>query len=138
MILRSRAALSLAVIAGVALGLFILWAYPPSVVSFYPQCAFHRLTGLNCPGCGGTRCLHALLNGHPLEALRDNALILIALPFFVIGILRRWWYWIQGLPQPPQKLLKWWLGYTIAGIVIAFFILRNLPWSPFTWLSPGN
>ena len=29
-----------------------------------PGCIFHRLTGISCPGCGGTRALIALIDGH--------------------------------------------------------------------------
>lgn len=37
-----------------------------------PGCLFHKLTGIKCPGCGGTRALQALLNGEALAALRYN------------------------------------------------------------------
>ncbi|MCM1283127.1 MAG: DUF2752 domain-containing protein [Muribaculaceae bacterium] len=34
-----------------------------------PPCMIHRLTGLYCPGCGGTRAVTALLQGHLLKSL---------------------------------------------------------------------
>ena len=33
------------------------------LLSYYPPCAFHRLTGFYCPGCGGTRAVKALFHG---------------------------------------------------------------------------
>jgi Protein of unknown function (DUF2752) len=131
-----RVALSLTMIVGIALSLLFLRAYPPQQFRFYPSCAFHQFTGLNCPGCGGMRCMNALLNGRGLDALRDNVLIVLFLPFFVFDSARRWWFWMRGLPQPPLVQMKSWVVYTIAITVISFAVLRNLPWTPFHCLAP--
>lgn len=32
---------------------------------FKMPCLFQQMTGLYCPGCGGTRAVRALLAGHP-------------------------------------------------------------------------
>lgn len=40
-----------------------------------PPCTLHSLTGLYCPGCGGTRALAALLRGHPLCSLYYHPII---------------------------------------------------------------
>src|SRR5512139_1442187 len=48
-----------------------------------PKCFFHELTGLYCPGCGGQRSLHALLNGHLLTAIDYNLLFILLLPFIL-------------------------------------------------------
>lgn len=37
---------------------YFLWIFPPD------GCVLHNLTGYYCPGCGGTRAIHALLHGH--------------------------------------------------------------------------
>jgi ABC-type spermidine/putrescine transport system permease subunit II len=54
---------------------------------FYPPCLFKKLTGLNCPGCGSSRALHQLMHGNLLPALDYNILVVIFLPFIVVGIL---------------------------------------------------
>ena len=33
---------------------------------FRMPCLFQMMTGLYCPGCGGTRAVRALLSGHPV------------------------------------------------------------------------
>ncbi len=38
------------------------------IFAYVPDCAFHRLTGLYCPGCGGTRALFLLLRGKPIRS----------------------------------------------------------------------
>ena len=34
-----------------------------------PYCLFNKITGLYCPGCGGTRSVRALLHGHLIKSL---------------------------------------------------------------------
>ncbi len=45
---------------------------PTSGPLLYPRCPVKMLTGLDCPGCGSTRALHALLHGRLLEAWQFN------------------------------------------------------------------
>lgn len=66
--------------AGLAFGLFLILVVPPTDDSYYPRCQLHTLTGLHCPGCGTTRSLHALANGHIAQALAYNALAFIVIP----------------------------------------------------------
>ena len=39
-------------------------------------CLFHLLTGLYCPGCGGTRAAYALLCGKPLLSFYYHPIVL--------------------------------------------------------------
>src|SRR5271170_2433470 len=85
--IKSAAQPSLAIFAGAIFGMAILGAgafvyfFNPGTHGFYPVCLFHQLTGLNCPGCGMTRALYALLHGNFLLALKDNALFIFTLAF---------------------------------------------------------
>jgi hypothetical protein len=60
----------------------------------------------------------------------------VFLPFLAFAAFRRWWPWVRGMPPPLIVPMKPWLVYTIALTVIAFAVLRNLPWAPFYYLSP--
>ena len=72
--IKSDAPPSLAIFAAIVLGaaalgaMAVIFFFDPVKNNFYPVCQFHRLTGLNCPGCGATRALFALLHGHFLPA----------------------------------------------------------------------
>ena len=91
----------------------------------FPACPLHSLTGLNCPGCGTQRALHALLHGHVGIALHDNAFAILALPVllyaFVMWAGRAFAFAVPQLTVPSRWLR--WLGPA----VIAFTIVRNLP-----------
>ncbi len=39
-------------------------------------CAFHRVTGFPCPGCGGTRALYLLLQGDVIHSFLMNPTVL--------------------------------------------------------------
>lgn len=107
------------------------------VFSYGPPCVLHRLTGWNCPGCGGTRAFFALVHGDPVQSLRYNPLTLIILTSVLVWLVR------VGLRFvfPADRLLRpfsissrsLWIA---AGLVILFGVLRNLPWWPFTLLAP--
>jgi hypothetical protein len=113
----------------------VLYTYPPGEGSFYPPCLFHIVTGLHCPGCGGTRCAHALLHGDLPQALAWNPLLVVSLPFvaafFISAVYRSW----TGRRLPVRRLPGW-ATYLTLGIIIAFWVLRNIDIYPLTLLAP--
>jgi hypothetical protein len=122
--------------AGVlALGLAFLFAFDPARYGFYPRCFFHATTGLHCPGCGGLRGMHELLHGHWLTALRLNFLAFGVAPVLIlIGLSERLH---RGEPQRPSVWERPWFLWLLAGLVLVFGVLRNVPLAPFTLLAPG-
>lgn len=115
--------LILAVVLLAALGL--LFGFNPAHHSFYPSCAFYRLTGLQCPGCGGLRAVHHLLHGDILTALRFNPLFVLALPVAAWFVVRRVWCGPSAKPFSHRTQARWaWL--TLA-VLVVFWIVRNLP-----------
>lgn len=98
-----------------------------------PKCFFHELTGLYCPGCGGQRSLHALMNGHLLTAIDHNLLFILLLPF----ILYFSFVFITGRKYSKSSFIyNANFSLVIAIVVVSFWILRNIPLTPFSWLAP--
>ena len=128
-------------IAGAAgLGCILLWLYyhyNPAVSNFFPQCPFYHLTGLNCPGCGSQRAIYQLLHGHWLKALHYNALMVCSLPFLGINA----GYYINALLKRNKAYRGWPLVYKPATawiiliVVVSFWVLRNIPVYPLSWLK---
>lgn len=115
--------------------LLILRLFNPATAGLFPPCPFRAVTGLNCPGCGTSRGLHQLLNGHPVVAFDLNPLMVLALPFmayvfvsYALIALRG-----RGLPKVfiPSPLI-----WVIFWVIISFWVLRNIPLYPFTLLAP--
>jgi hypothetical protein len=113
----------------------VLFRYNPASSGLYPPSPFRLLTGLYCPGCGTLRALHQMLNGHLITAFGLNPLMVISLPFLVGSYLN---YGAEALTGKsfwqifiPAKLI-WFL----LQVVIAYWVVRNIPFHPFTWLAP--
>ncbi len=109
-----------------------MYFFNPSTHGFYPVCEFHQLTGLNCPGCGGTRAVYQLLHGHVLRALEDNALVVLSLA----GLAGRgaWFGTKKFLRRPAGPFLPPEFFWPLLVVAVVFTVLRNLP--AFSFLSP--
>ena len=103
--------------------------------AWYPGCLFHRLTGLACPGCGMTRATYAALHGRFGEALRFNPLGMIVLPALGVFFGMQIPAWLRGEAQAFRWRVgrrgAWWL----VGIVLGYWVLRNIAIWPFTLLA---
>lgn len=102
---------------------FIYKNYNPSTINLFPKCAFKTLTGYSCPGCGGQRALHSLLNGEIKQAFFYNPILFVAVPYLFLLIT-------TNVFAPEKKLNKILNHYitslTIFFIIIAYWILRNV------------
>ena len=127
-------------LAGVWAGVIAVTAYlyfiNPATFRFHPKCSFYALSGFYCPGCGTSRALHQLLHGNLLGALAFNPLAVIVLPYLIYSLISYSLLVIRGRPL-PGRLWPGWVIYAFLGVLIAFWILRNIPAYPFTWLAPG-
>jgi hypothetical protein len=81
-----------------------------------------------------TRGLHALINGDVSRSLSHNLLLSVILASSAL-----WFGWNAIARRTGRRVLhlefkrKTWIAIGLA--VVAFWVLRNLPWSPFNWLG---
>ena len=105
--------------------LAVLFGFNPSHHGFYPFCAFHRMTGMQCPGCGGLRAVHHLLHGEVITAFRFNPLFVLALPVAAVMGVRRLLRGPGAQPLSHRAKAHW--GWAAFVILVVFWIVRNLP-----------
>lgn len=96
------------------------------ILSCLPQCAFHTLTGLSCPGCGGTRAVRALLQGKLLQSFCYHPIVPYAA---ALGI----WFMLS---QTIERLSRgrWRIGlrfresylWIALGILVLNVLLKNI------------
>ena len=140
--LRQRRPWAGPAIVGGVVGLataYTAWQDPNKGGSLFPGCPMKEVTGLDCPGCGGTRAVHALTQGDIGTALDHNVVITVVLPLLVVA----WGLWLvhsvrvtrarhRGVDPPARPALlripapsyQGWLG--IVGALLAFAVIRNI------------
>lgn len=116
----------LLVVAGLVMLVFgfIYYALDPSTSDAFPRCSFLSLTGYKCPGCGGQRAVHALLNGDVAGAFRFNALLMIAVPWMGLCLFaesRR-----TRNPRLYARLNPELLMWLFLALTLSWWLLRNI------------
>jgi hypothetical protein len=124
-----------AIVAMAAGALSFVYLLDPETSDVYPPCPFLALTGFYCPGCGTLRALHQLTRGHPLAALDLNPLMMLLLPFVAYFLASHAMLAVTGRPL-RRFFVRPALIWTLLGIILVYWLLRNVPGYPFTLLAP--
>ena len=105
----------------------VMFLFNPAEHGFFPRCFFRMITGWDCPGCGGLRATHQLLHGQVRAAFALNPLLILSLPLVAYFAARSLVERFAGvkLPQPFKSTMWIWIA---AVVVVAFGVLRNVPW----------
>lgn len=124
--------ISLALAAGLFCG--AVWIADPTTPGGpLPVCPTKALLGIDCPGCGSLRMLYSLLHGDVAGAARYNALGLVA----VVLLVWAFGAWTYGRIV-GRRIVSWqhqrWAAAIALVLVGVWFVIRNLPFPPFTAL----
>ena len=88
-------------------------------------CLFHLLTGLYCPGCGGTRAVRAMAAGNLRLSFQYHPLVLYTAAVLTVELL-------SLAISKAAKNPRWYLGhetlfvYIAAGIIVVNWIGKNV------------
>lgn len=103
----------------------LLLIYP--VLAFFRKypvpCPVRFLTGIYCIGCGGTRCITALLHGKFLLAVRQNFIVFSGVIFMSL-------IWIQNIFSLSGRKIKLipenrTFYIAVSGIFLIYAVVRN-------------
>ncbi len=101
-----------------------LYRFPPEIYNFYPRCPVFRYFHVECPGCGATRAISALLHGRLTEAVHFNALAVFLVPLLLFFFANSYISILRGKPfvwpQLPQPVI-----HTLLLAAFLFSIFRN-------------
>lgn len=122
--IKPRALLVVSVLLVIAGGVVFYFTCDPMESRFMPQCLFHRLTGLQCIGCGSQRMFHALLHGDITGAFKANVFGFLSLPFIIFMI------WLETRRTRHPRLYKKVFSPVAITIIIflmmIWFVVRNI------------
>ena len=93
---------------------------------YIPNCFFYEATGLQCPSCGGTRCVVNMLHGNFKEAFLFHPIFFIAIAYLVLVNI----IYLVNLNR-KKGIAKWiypkpYYAIIFAIILIIFGIARNI------------
>jgi len=104
----------------------IYYLFDPTGQKWFPKCPFYWLTGYKCPGCGSQRVIHDLLHFNLTAAFRENALLVIALPYILLAFL----FDYAGLKTRWPYVRKVLFGFNailvLLVIVFSWWVIRNI------------
>ncbi len=90
----------------------------------FMPCPFYKLTGLYCPGCGGTRAVKFFLQGRLLTSFRFHPLVLYGVLAFGAEFLLFLTRQITGKDKTYWRYEKE-LAYGAVAVVIVNFFVKN-------------
>lgn len=125
-----------ALLACFAMSVMYVEKFDPTTGQVGPTggCVFKALTGLDCPGCGGTRAFFYLIHGNVPEAARNHLLAVFAAPFVVYMYIAWSINRIFHTKLPMLRVSPVVVSIFLGGWLV-FAVVRNLPWAPFTYLQ---
>lgn len=83
-----------------------------------------------------TRAMHAVLRGDIAEAFRFNPLGMLLVPLALLGFGIQVSAWMRGQAHSSCLHLSRFALGSLIGLVLLFWILRNVPLWPLTLLAP--
>lgn len=104
------------------LGLFI---FNIDLRETMPPCSLHSMTGLYCPGCGGTRACYALMQGHILDSIILHPMVFYFVAGYVIYMLSHLLDILTGGKVRGCYFCPyyWYVGI---GILLIQFVVKNV------------
>lgn len=106
--------------------MFIFFYIDPNVYPLFPKCPFLVLTGLECPGCGSQRAVHQLLHLNIAGAFHQNPLLVLYIPYLMVGLYLEYLGGKQRFPVMRNFLFGKVAAIIIFISIILFWIGRNI------------
>ncbi len=112
-------------IPALALMGWYVWATIHIIPEEIAGCVMLRVSGLYCPGCGGTRAVVSLLRGNLIQSVMYHPAVLYGVVLFLVyfisqTLMRLTKGKVKGLSMKPCYL------YILLGIIAVNFIVRNV------------
>lgn len=89
-------------------------------------CSFKRVTGLNCPGCGGTRAAFYLARFKFLESFKMNASVLVSAFLYMLFIVWESLSRLLKIKGPKEKHIYVMIGIFVVTVIVRFIVSNIL------------
>lgn len=96
-----------------------------NILNVTQGCLFHRITGLYCPGCGGTRALLLFFRGDWLRSLQYHPMVMylfITFSYILSRYAIAWYQKKHNKKAHPYQPCPWWLWGALVVLCINFAV----------------
>ncbi|WP_415950917.1 DUF2752 domain-containing protein [Streptomyces sp. KLOTTS4A1] len=124
-----RLLLPLGALGATAAAVAYVGTVDPNEPGHYPACPLLHYTGLYCPGCGGLRCVHALVHGDVPAALGANLMAVVG--FVIVAIVWIAWLGRAWRGGPMEFTVRSSYAWAFGAALAVFTVVRNLPFGSF-------
>ena len=108
---------------GISIAAVLLYFFTGiSVLSLNYPCVFNKVTGLCCPGCGGTRAARALLKGQILRSIYDYPPLIYAVVVYIVFMVRCFLYRHFGIRKSPDGAVIKYMYIFVALMLIQWVV----------------
>jgi len=121
--------MALVLIGGALLvaGLYVFYTYSPYDSGIFPRCPVNQYLGVQCSGCGSQRAIHDLLHLRVGAAFSANALVVLGIPYLLLGYFTEWQAgsssWWSHLRRTLYGANAIWI---VLAIILVFTVGRNI------------
>lgn len=109
---------------GILLGVGLIYYVFVSLTKMGIPCPVRLITGFQCPGCGISRMLMALIRLDFAEAFRYNPVVLLTLPIILFCVIRSDVGYIRTGRNSLDRYQPVWIAELV--ILLMFGIIRNI------------
>lgn len=118
-----RVTVTVSAVIAAAVIVWFISAIDPVTAQYYPKCPSRLLFGIECPGCGSARAMHALMHGRVGQAWAYNPAL-----FFFGAVLAA--VAVKDFLRPSHAFSRAvrspWFAGAVAAVVVLWTILRNI------------
>ena len=130
-LLRSRVSPAI-LLAGLVLFFSIFKRF--DIDRLVPACPIKSVIGVDCPACGSSRCVSALTKGDFVEAVDQNALLVLTLAVVTFVLVM----WVAKGEKFLKRVDFQQTLATLSIFTFVFWVIRILPLEIGNWLSSGT
>ena len=93
------------------------------------SCAFKRMTGINCPGCGGTRASFYLARLRLVDSFRMNAVVPVSVVLYLFFMIWQTLHKFFGIKSLKEKHIYIMLAIFVITVVVRWIVVNIYIWS---------
>lgn len=87
-------------------------------------CSFRSLTGIPCPGCGGTRAVYSVFSGHLGQSFRYHPAVIFMIGAYIHFMLLYMYRHRTTASGPVRAIRIEWYAYLLIAVILGQWFVK--------------